>query len=136
LEDKKNKNMEDDVISGWKFPPSFNLYGGNVEIVRGNQSIQESLFTLLTTVPGERNMELDYGCDVNSLAFGVLDQNTKTFMTNNIKDSITKWEKRIRVDKVELSQENSDIGKIHIKISYTVLQNNNKGEFAYNYSAD
>ncbi|MDR2402000.1 MAG: GPW/gp25 family protein [Cytophagales bacterium] len=128
--------MEDDVISGWKFPPSFNLYGGNVEIVRGNQSIQESLFTLLTTVPGERNMELDYGCDVNSLAFGVLDQNTKTFMTNNIKDSITKWEKRIRVDKVELSQENSDIGKIHIKISYTVLQNNNKGEFAYNYSAD
>ena len=128
--------MEDDVIVGWKFPPSFNLFGGNVEVVSGNQSIQESLFTLLTTVPGERNMELEYGCDVNSLAFGVLDQNTKTFMTNNIKDSITKWEKRIRVDKVELSQENGDIGKIDIKISYTVLQNDNKGEFVYNYSAD
>lgn len=128
--------MEDDVIVGWKFPPSFNLFGGNVEVVNGNQSIQESLFTLLTTVPGERNMELEYGCDVNSLAFGVLDQNTKTFMTNNIKDSITKWEKRIRVDKVELSQENGDIGKIDIKISYTVLQNDNKGEFVYNYSAD
>lgn len=128
--------MEDDVIVGWKFPPSFNLYGGSVEVVKGNQSIQESLFTLLTTVPGERNMELEYGCDVNSLAFGVLDQNTKTFMMNNIRDSITRWEKRIKVDKIELSQENGDIGKIKIKISYTILQNENKGEFVYNYSVD
>lgn len=128
--------MEDDVIVGWKFPPSFNLYGGSVEVVKGNQSIQESLFTLLTTVPGERNMELEYGCDVNSLAFGVLDQNTKTFMMNNIRDSITRWEKRIKVNKIELSQENGDIGKIKIKISYTILQNENKGEFVYNYSVD
>lgn len=128
--------MEDDVIVGWKFPPSFNLYGGSVEVVKGNQSIQESLFTLLTTVPGERNMELEYGCDVNSLAFGILDQNTKTFMMNNIRDSITRWEKRIKVDKIELSQENGDIGKIKIKISYTILQDENKGEFVYNYSVD
>ena len=128
--------MEDDVIVGWKFPPSFNLYGGSVEVVKGNQSIQESLFTLLTTVPGERNMELEYGCDINSLAFGILDQNTKTFMMNNIRDSITRWEKRIKVDKIELSQENGDIGKIKIKISYTILQNENKGEFVYNYSVD
>lgn len=86
--------MEDDILVGWKFPPSFNLFGGNVDVVKGAPSIQESLFTLLTTVPGERNMELEYGCDINSLAFGVLDQNTKTFMTNNIKDAIAKWEKK------------------------------------------
>jgi len=128
--------MENDTLVGWKFPPSFNLFGGNVEVVKGVQSIKESLFTLLTTVPGERNMELGYGCDINSLAFGVLDQNTKTFMTNNIKDAIAKWEKRIKVDNVTLSQENGEIGKIHIKISYTVLEDSDKGEFVFDYSAD
>lgn len=128
--------MEDDILVGWKFPPSFNLFGGNVDVVKGAPSIQESLFTLLTTVPGERNMELEYGCDINSLAFGVLDQNTKTFMTNNIKDAIAKWEKRINVDEVVLSQNNGEVGKIHIKISYTILDDNNKGEFVFDYSAD
>ncbi len=128
--------MEDDVLVGWKFPPSFNLFGGNVDVVKGAPSIKESLFTLLTTVPGERNMELDYGCDINSLAFSVLDQNTKTFMTNNIKDAIARWEKRISVDSVILSQDNGEVGKIHIKISYTILDNNNKGEFVFDYSAD
>lgn len=128
--------MDDNGLIGWKFPPTFNLFGGNIDVVRGEQSIKESLFTLLTTVPGERNMELDYGCDINSLAFSVLDQNTKTFMTNNIKESIAKWEKRIRVDDLILSQENGDIGKIQIKILYTVLQNDNKGEFLFDYSAD
>ena len=128
--------MEDNILVGWKFPPSFNLFGGNVDVVKGAPSIKESLFTLLTTVPGERNMELDYGCDINSLAFGVLDQNTKTFMTNNIKDAIAKWEKRITVDEVTLSQDNGEVGKIHIKISYTILDDNNKGEFLFDYSAD
>jgi len=128
--------MDDNGLIGWKFPPTFNLFGGNIDVVRGGQSIKESLFTLLTTVPGERNMELDYGCDINSLAFSVLDQNTKTFMTNNIKESIAKWEKRIRVDDLVLSQENGDIGKIQIKILYTVLQDDNKGEFLFDYSAD
>ena len=128
--------MEDNILVGWKFPPSFNLFGGNVDVVKGAPSIKESLFTLLTTVPGERNMELDYGCDINSLAFGVLDQNTKTFMTNNIKDAIAKWEKRITVDEVTLPQDNGEVGKIHIKISYTILDDNNKGEFLFDYSAD
>jgi phage baseplate assembly protein W len=81
-------------------------------------------------------MELEYGCDINSLAFGILDQNTKTFMTNNIKDAIAKWEKRINVDEVVLSQDNGEVGKIHIKISYTILDDNNKGEFVFDYSAD
>mgnify|MGYP003400962771 CR=1 FL=1 len=27
--------MEDDILVGWKFPPSFNLFGGNVDVVKG-----------------------------------------------------------------------------------------------------
>lgn len=128
--------MASDDIIGWKFPPSFNTFSRSVEMVEGKQSIKESLFVLLATAPKERNMQLGYGCDIDSLAFKTLDQNTKTFMSNNIKDAITQWEKRIKVDSVELSQEIGDIGKIHIKILYTVLQDSSKEEFVYDYSAD
>lgn len=44
--------------------------------------------------------------------------------------------KRINVDEVVLSQDNGEVGKIHIKISYTILDDNNKGEFVFDYSAD
>ncbi len=123
-----------DALRGWKFPPSFDPFGGNVELSDGMQSIKESLFLLLNTIPGERCMALRYGCDIDSLAFQNLNQNTKTFMANNIKAAVTLWERRVRVENVELTQESEMMGTIHIKITYTVLATGQKDEFLYDYS--
>ena len=54
---------------GWKFPPSFNKFSKSVDVVYNENSIKESLYILLTTIPGERLMELDYGCDIHSTLF-------------------------------------------------------------------
>ena len=125
-----------DKLRGWKFPPSFDPFGGNVEMSDGLRSIKESLFLLLNTAPGERCMALRYGCDIDSLAFQNLNQNTKTYMSNNIKAAITRWERRINVESVELSQETEMMGTIHIKIVYTVLATGLKDEFLYDYSVN
>ena len=108
-------------VKGWKFPPAFNVYSKTVDTVDGDQSIKESLQVLLTTIPGERLMELDYGCDLSVLAFRTLDTNLVTFMTNNIKQAIERWEKRINVQEILIDQVNDIDGVVKITIQYIVL---------------
>jgi phage baseplate assembly protein W len=122
-------------ILGWKFPPTFNEYSNTVEMVSDKESIKESLYVLLTTTPGERLMVLDYGCDLNVLAFKKLDLNLTTFIQNNIKSAIIRWEKRIDVTNVKVSQIEDDNGIIKIDIEY-IIKNTNETDvlsFIHNF---
>lgn len=127
--------MNDD-ITGWKFPPKFNKYTNTVDMVSKITSIRESLIVLLSTTPGERNMEQEYGCDLNKLAFKKLDLNTITYITDDIKDAIARWEKRIKVNKVIIQDDNDDIGIVHITIDYTILSTGENDVLRYDYSTD
>ena len=106
----------------------------SVEMVSGKQSINESLQVLLTTIPGERLMELDYGCDLTILAFKNLDLNLKTFITNNIKAAIDRWEKRISVQSVDIGQINDIDDTIKVTIVYTILQTLEVENFTFDYT--
>ena len=121
-------------VKGWKFPPAFNVYSKTVDTVNGDQSIKESLQVLLTTIPGERLMELDYGCDLSVLAFKTLDTNLVTFMTNNIRQAIERWEKRINVQEILIDQVNDIDGVVKITIQYVVLKTTQSESFVLNYS--
>ncbi len=125
---------QDNSVKGWAFPPKFNAYSKSVEMVSGKQSINESLQVLLTTIPGERLMELDYGCDLTILAFKNLDLNLKTFITNNIKAAIDRWEKRISVQSVDIEQINDIDDTIKVTIVYTILQTLEVENFTFDYT--
>ena len=119
---------------GWKFPPTFNKYSKSVETVSDKDSIRESLYVLLTTTRGERLMVLDYGCDINTLAFKNLDLNLTTFIQNNIKTSIIKWEPRADVSNVTVTQLEGGEGVIEIKIEYKIKRTNEKDNLIFTYS--
>lgn len=119
---------------GWKFPPTFNKYSKSVETVSDKDSIRESLYVLLTTTRGERLMVLDYGCDINTLAFKNLDLNLTTFIQNNIKTSIIKWEPRVDVSNVIVTQLEGGEGVIEIKIEYKIKRTNEKDNLIFTYS--
>ena len=118
---------------GWKFPPSFNKFSKSVDVVYNENSIKESLYILLTTIPGERLMELDYGCDIHSTLFKPLDLNMKTFLSNNIKSAILRWEPRIDVTNIDINGESTE-GILNILISYIIKVNGkiDNLEFQYN----
>ena len=118
---------------GWKFPTIFNKYSRSVDVVDNlEDSIRESLFVLLTTTPGERLMELEYGCDIKSIAFKPLDLNLKTYISNNIKDTITKWEDRIDLLNVEVEDCQTE-GLLNINIKYVIKLNNEKSSLNFDY---
>lgn len=117
---------------GWKFPPSFNKFSKSVDVVDNENSIKESLYILLTTIPGERLMELDYGCDIQSILFKPLDLNVKTYLSNNIKSSILKWEPRIEVTNINIDGENFE-GTLNISISYIIKVNGKNDNLDFQY---
>ena len=107
---------------GWKFPITFNKYSKTVDNTTSlEESIKTSLYLLLTTTQGERIMELEYGCDLNSIMFKPLDLNLKTFISNNIKSAIQKWEPRVNVLDVEVANERND-PVISINVKYKILE--------------
>ena len=121
-------------IIGWQFPIVFNKYSQSVETSQGNQSIKESLRVLMTTTCGERIMELEYGSDINKIAFKNLDLNTITYITNDIKKIIERWEERISIKNVEIRKLSAEEGIICISLSYIVKETNEVDNFEMKYN--
>jgi len=125
--------IEDNIFLGigWGFPPTFDRFSKSVEMVTDQLDIEQSLTVLFTTSPGERTMEMGYGCDLSPLAFQRLDLNLKTFMVNNIKEAIKRCEPRIHLLEVNIVTDNDLKGTVKIDVSYVVKANDMPGNFVY-----
>lgn len=118
---------------GWKFPINFNKYSKSVDSTNSlEESIKTSLYLLLTTTRGERIMELEYGCDIASIMFKPLDLNTITFISNNIKSAIKKWEPRIDVLNVNVTSERND-PVVSINVKYKIIETDTVDSLSFNY---
>jgi len=85
-------------------------------------AIKASVIQIVTTARGERVMRPDFGCDAFSFVF---ENNTEEFRNNaerEIRQAISKWETRVRVDAVIVSADDiTEPGQMLIDITYTIL---------------
>ena len=85
-------------------------------------AIKASVIQIVTTMRGERVMRPDFGCNAFSYVF---ENNSQEFRVNaerEIRQALSKWEPRIRVDVVSVSSDDiTEPGQILIDISYTIL---------------
>ena len=58
---------------GWAFPPDFSLKLKGVKMVSEDEDVKESLNILFSTQFGERIMQYNYGCNLQSLVFEKFD---------------------------------------------------------------
>lgn len=76
---------------------------GFLRIQSGINQIKSDLLVLLLTNPGERVMTPEFGTPLRKLVFEPNDQTLREQARNMIIDSITRWEPRIVVRKIEVS---------------------------------
>jgi uncharacterized protein len=85
-------------------------------------AIKASVIQIITTMRGERVMRPDFGCNAFSYVF---ENNTEEFRINaerEIRTSLSRWEKRIRVEAVNITSDDvTEPGQILIDITYTIL---------------
>jgi len=87
--------LADFLGKGWAFPVAFSPQG--IEISPGEKSIQEAIWIILATSPGERVMRPDFGCDIHRLVFSVIDATTVGRAAQEVRLALIRWEPRIDV---------------------------------------
>ena len=117
--------------TGWKFPPVFSRESAAVEMVGEAEDIRESLRILLSTAPGERVMVPEFGCALWRMVFERLDRTTITEMEEMVRRAILKWESRIDVDSVTVTDDPGVEGLVQIDVAYTIRRINTRSNLVY-----
>lgn len=116
---------------GWSFPPSFHEDHAAVAMVEEGEDIRQSLFILLSTIPGERIVRPAYGCDLMSMVFERLNTNTKTQIVFMIEMAILHYEPRIKIESIDVTADTEDYGILYIHLNYTIIKTNARNNIVY-----
>ena len=118
---------------GWSFPPAFDRNIPGVEMLEDEKDIASSLEILLSTLPGERVMLPQYGCNLDELLFESLDTRMKTLMADKVESAILYHEPRIELEKVVLDDSADLEGIVLIRIEYRVKTTNSRFNLVFPY---
>lgn len=124
-------NEESFLGRGWAFPPAFTHGGAEVAMVAGAEDVHESLRILLGTLPGERVMQEEFGCDLPGVQFEEMDQGLVNTMTRMIGDAILEYEPRVTLDQLEVDDDEAVAGLLLIRIDYTIRATNSRYNMVY-----
>lgn len=117
--------------SGWRFPPAFGPAGRGAAMAVGADDIAESLRILLSTTPGERVMQPDYGCNLRALVFAEIDTGTITAVRDAVRRAVLFFEPRIDLATVEVDDTRAFDGVLELRLGYTVRSTNSRGNMVY-----
>ncbi|MFZ4103039.1 MAG: GPW/gp25 family protein, partial [Sphingobacterium thalpophilum] len=88
--------------TGWSFPPVFNKVDHSVSMVSEIKDIGESIQIILSTTPGERIMQPEFGCDLKRLVFEKIDSSLIASLDHLIYHALLNFEPRITYLKTEV----------------------------------
>lgn len=90
----------------------------DISIITNEQALLESVVNILSTEPGERIMNPEFGCPLQRFVFEPLDNITARQIKNTIIDSILKFETRINdLDVSIIPDENNNTYTIDVIFS-------------------
>lgn len=115
---------------GWAFPPAF-VKGHGVQMASGEEDIRQSLEILLSTAPGERIFNFEYGADVRRWVFEKMDLSVQTLIAEEIKHAVLYFEPRVDVEKVDVEIKDSQEGVLWINLEYRIRQTNSRSNMVY-----
>lgn len=116
---------------GLAFPPAFDKTTGDIRIVEAHTDIQQSLEIILSTRPGERVLEPDFGCNLDQMLFEPLNLTLVSYMRNVVKTALLLHEPRINVNEVSIEKDNALEGRVLISVDYTVHSTNSRFNFVF-----
>lgn len=128
----RDKKVPSFLGTGWSFPPAFNVVTGQpLQMVSEEEDIRQSLFLLFSTIPGERIMKPEYGCDLHALVFERLTPSTESRIVDMISMAVLRFEPRINLEQVLVDLIDAYTGHIQISVVYTVRITNSRDNIVY-----
>jgi Bacteriophage baseplate protein W len=115
---------------GWAFPPKLSDRD-RISMVQDDADIRRSIYIIIGTVPGERVMRPDFGCEIHSLIFSPANEQTAAVAERFVKEALGRWEPRIRLQDVKAHAGNPEIGELMIDITYQLKDQHDVRSLVY-----
>lgn len=119
--------------AGWAFPPTFEKNGGDVETVANELDVKQSLEIILNTIPGERVMRPDFGCNMQEMVFESINETLTTYMKDTVERAILYHEHRIDLKRVNINTANALEGVVLIEVDYVIRATNSRQNYVFPY---
>ncbi len=114
---------------GWKFPVQART--GEVVLSRYEEDIQEAIWIILSTAPGERLMLPDFGCGIHEYVFAPNNTRTAGMVRFHVQEALTRWEPRIILNQVQVETDPGDPAVLLIQIEYKVRATDSRFNLVY-----
>lgn len=123
------------VGRGWAFPPHI-IESSRVATVGGDPNIQRSIYIILNTMPGERILRPDFGCQIHDLVFWPVNDQTATLAERYVREALERWEPRINVHEVTVSPYThlDGHGELYIQITYEIKNQHDVRSLVYPFT--
>jgi phage baseplate assembly protein W len=113
----------DFIGQGWSFPVESRHEGG-VLMSSDETNIEQAIWIILATAPGERVLRPNFGCGIHDLVFSINDAKTQNDAVLAVRQALLLWEPRI--DVLAVTTETKSRGEVLlINIQYRVRTTNN-----------
>ena len=112
-------NPKEYLGRGWGFPFGFDSVTGGVAYSEYEENIRQNITIILGTRPGERQMLPAFGCRIHELMFAPNTRGTAAMVAHHVEEALTRWERRIKVLKVDSQPEAN--GAIRVDIEYKII---------------
>jgi phage baseplate assembly protein W len=108
---------------GWNFPVKPGP-AGRLALTGGEEKIRQSIWLILSTAPGERQMRPEFGCGVHDLVFEPNTAAMHGLVQTRVRDSLVRWEPRIDVVDVRVEAPPEARNYLLIRVDYRIRSNN------------
>ncbi len=105
-------------IKGWKFPIQVDEVTVIIKTVEDNEDIKQSIRIILETQKNERKIYPNFGTDLRSYMFEVVDHVFTSNMRSTIESSIKMWATHLEDINVAVNASSGAISKIEVNIDY------------------
>jgi len=93
---------------------------GGIAMVEGHASVRQALRLLLSTVPGERVMRPEYGCELQRLVFSPNDDTTAGLAMHYVRQAVERFEPRVEVTHLDAERRDDRPGHLYILLAYRI----------------
>ena len=121
---------EEFIGRGLAFPMRTDASGG-LALVGREREVEEAIRMVLGTAHGERPMRPEFGCGIHDYVFAPADGTTAGRIRYEVRAALERWEPRIEVLDVYVSNDPGDQTILYIDVQYAPKGTNDKRNLVF-----
>ncbi|AWD93033.1 sheath initiation protein [Bacillus phage vB_BceM-HSE3] len=119
------------IGKGIAHPTLFDETKGTTNTSEGLERINQSIFNILATTPGERWFMPSFGSNLARLIFEPNDSILRDLLQLEVGEALRRWEKRIVIDDIMIAIDDMSGNQVNITIIYHLANSNIQGSYVY-----